>query len=247
MINIICVKEGNKYSSDYVNRLHLMCRIHLEHFYEKVNMRFMCYTDDPRGIDRDIEILPIPDEYHLGGWWDKLGIFRKGLIPNPNGFKVLYLDLDTVIQQDLKSIIDFYCHEAPVGVHLYWDETTTNGNYQYKTLRYKIPFNSSVMLFYPQFCYEIWDKFWKDPNHYIFKYYGDDKFLGNEFKFQTFPKGWIYSRLYGMDPDNMHNILCKVPGGSQEVAYYPDAKICLMNGPTTPEHYTDLERYWMHK
>ena len=246
MINIICVKEGDKYSADDVNRLHLMCRVHLKHHYKKSGLRFMCYTDDARGIDRDIEILPIPDKYHLGGWWDKMGIFREGLIPNPNGFKMLYLDLDTVIQQDLDSIIDTRCNTGLVGVHLYWDETTTDGNYPYKTLRYKKPFNSSVMLFYPRFCHYIWEKFWPNHNDHIFKYYGDDKFLANEIEYSTFPKGWIYSRLYGMDKDNMHNILCKVPGGSLEVAYYPEAKICLMNGPTTEHHYEDLKKYWMH-
>ena len=245
MINIICVKEGDKYSADYVNRLHLMCCLNINR-----PMRFMCYTDDARGIDRDIEILPIPDKYHLGGWWDKMGIFRKGLIPNPNGFPVLYLDLDTVIQQNLDDMITYgsITRKNLTGIHLYWDETTTDGNFPVKSLRYKVPFNSSVMMFYPRNQWYIWDKFWAFHDDFIFKYYGDDKFLGNELENKTtWPSGWIYSRLYGMDSENMHNILCSVPGGSQEVAYYPDAKICLMNGPTLPAHYKDLEKYWMHK
>ena len=40
---------------------------------------------------------------------------------------------------------------------------------------------------------EIYEKFMKDPEYYIFKYHGDDRFLYHETRHDTFEPGKIYS------------------------------------------------------
>jgi hypothetical protein len=43
------------------------------------SIRFICITEDPKGIDECVEILPFPDEVlsaHWDGWWLKAYVFR---------------------------------------------------------------------------------------------------------------------------------------------------------------------------
>ena len=48
--NVICIKWGNKFGADYVNRLYKMVEknLTLEH-------RFVCFTDDSKGIVEGVE------------------------------------------------------------------------------------------------------------------------------------------------------------------------------------------------
>ena len=65
MLNVVCVKWGDwcaPHGARYVNNLYWGVRrnLTLEH-------RFMCFTDDPTGLDRGIEVRPLP--LNLKGWW----------------------------------------------------------------------------------------------------------------------------------------------------------------------------------
>jgi hypothetical protein len=101
MVNIVCIKWGDKYAPDYVNKLAAMVRRHLSRPH-----RFVCLTEDSRGIDGSIECLPLPDQDIPGltGWWHKLSLFRPTLhdLTGPT----LFLDLDLVITQDLGPFLD---------------------------------------------------------------------------------------------------------------------------------------------
>jgi hypothetical protein len=233
-LNVICVKWGDKYGPEYVNRLKSMMT---KYCTRPFNM--WCYTDDKYGIDYDIEIIDIPEDEMLEGWWNKVSVFKSNM---PYEGRCLYLDLDTVIQNNIDDLIYYKPYEL-CGVWTYWNEVWTDGDYEYATLRHKVPFNSSVMTWNKNQCTWIWDHFWKDHHEYIMKYYGDDKYLGNETEYSTFPQEWIYSRLYG---DGIHKPTDKArfAFGAQMVHYRPDAKICLMNGPTSEPHYARFEEQW---
>ena len=45
-VNVLCIKWGTKYGSDYVNRLYRMVGRHLRRPF-----RFVCLTDEPERID----------------------------------------------------------------------------------------------------------------------------------------------------------------------------------------------------
>jgi len=83
---ILCLKHGTKYSAEYVNKLYNMVARNCTLDYE-----FVCLTDDPKGINENIKILPLPG--HLQGWWCKPYMFSKDL---PLKGTVLYMDLDVV-------------------------------------------------------------------------------------------------------------------------------------------------------
>ena len=76
--NVICMKWGDKYSADYVNILFNMVSRNLS-----TPFRFVCFTDDPKGINEQVEVfdlpsLNLPNNIPERGWL-KLTTFSKTL------------------------------------------------------------------------------------------------------------------------------------------------------------------------
>ena len=99
MIQIVCVKWGNKYSASYVNILFDMIRRNL---LETTKFQFICFTDDASGLNEAIETRKLPN--NLEGWWNKLWLFSYGA--GLDG-QVFYFDLDTVIVGELDSLLAY--------------------------------------------------------------------------------------------------------------------------------------------
>ncbi len=108
--NILCIKWGTKYGSQYVNRLMDGVRRNLSQ-----SARLLCLTDDAEGIDSDVEIHPLPvtpfdedafDSRKGGETWRKVGLFQPGLADLSGD--TLFLDLDVVITG---SLDDFFTYE----------------------------------------------------------------------------------------------------------------------------------------
>ena len=141
--------------------------------------KFICYTDDSNGVN--CETIHIPKEDDLEIYWNKLAIFKKHLFKGD----CIYFDLDIVIQNNIDELINY--NDTLTGVYTYWNDLYTDSEYQYTSLRFKTPFNSSVLTWRAEDYYYIWDKFIENKDWYIVKYGGDDKFIGNEINnIQTF-------------------------------------------------------------
>ena len=94
---VACVKQGTKYGPKYVNRLHSMARRNSE-----LDLRFVCFTDDPSGLDDGIDARPLPDD-GFQGWWNKVSLFRDDL---PDiGERFLYFDLDVVLTGNIDQLL----------------------------------------------------------------------------------------------------------------------------------------------
>ena len=97
-VNVICMKWGNKFPVDYVNRLYGMVSRHLNRPF-----RFVCFTDDANNIRTQVEIQPLPalnipsDTPERG--WRKLTVFAQDF-GGLSGM-TLFLDLDVVIVGNL--------------------------------------------------------------------------------------------------------------------------------------------------
>jgi hypothetical protein len=137
IIHFATVKWGFKYGPDYVNIFYDMLKRNLPDPLD-FTPRFVCFTDEPSGLDKNIETRPLPPD--LKGWWNKLYLFKTGVFEE--GARVVYMDLDTAIVGDVGDLAayrgafailrDFY---RPRGL------------------------NSSVMLWRGGFGAEIWDSF----------------------------------------------------------------------------------------
>lgn len=103
MDNVLCMKWGTKYPSEYVNILAQNVRRFLKRPH-----RFVCFTDDSNGLDSRIDVLPLPELDLPAGLpergWNKLTLFKKDL----GGLEgtALFLDLDLIILQPLDPFFD---------------------------------------------------------------------------------------------------------------------------------------------
>ena len=84
---VVCVKYGTKYGPDYVNKLYHGVQKNLT-----IPHNFICYTEDPSGLDKEINVAPLNKGFD--GWWNKASIFNGSF---QDGTKVIYIDLDMII------------------------------------------------------------------------------------------------------------------------------------------------------
>lgn len=214
MINVVCVKWGDKYCAQDVNRLRAMVARHLS-----LPHQFYCYTDNPACVNA--RIIPIPADNDLTVWWNKLALFQAGF-GGLNG-RVLYLDLDLVIQHNIDDVV-WHHPDGLTCVKAHW-----KGEQAVNYTNFNMDINSSVMTWNAGDCTAIWDHFAAGKETFLGTYLGMDRFLYHEgFQFKHWPKGWIYSRLNGIDLRcNYYEYKKNI---KFEVFLFPSAKICLLNG-----------------
>ncbi len=100
---ILCMKWGDKYGPEYVNRLYGMVRRHL-----RGEFRFVCLTDSAAGLRAEVDCLPIPDLALPDGLpergWKKLTTFSADL----HGLQgtALFLDIDIVIVDSIDALFE---------------------------------------------------------------------------------------------------------------------------------------------
>jgi len=104
MENVICMKWGVKYSPNYVNILAGMVRRHLH-----LPHRFVCFTENPQGLDSRIEVRPLP-KMELPGHlpergWRKLSVLGEQLADLQG--RALFLDVDVLILDDLEPFFTY--------------------------------------------------------------------------------------------------------------------------------------------
>ena len=105
--NVVCMKWGDKYGPEYVNILARMVARNIT-----IPYRFICFTDNPDGLDEGIEVRPIPafpePDWEWGRWcpaWRKLTLLDDP-VSDLKG-KLLFFDLDVVIVGNLDSFFSF--------------------------------------------------------------------------------------------------------------------------------------------
>lgn len=99
IVNIITVKQGNRYGHEYVNKMYNMVRRNITFPF-----RFHCITDDHTGIRDNIRVISLPEDMPFSGWWVKPYMFKTGLFKH--GIN-LYFDLDLVIVRNIDKLITY--------------------------------------------------------------------------------------------------------------------------------------------
>lgn len=150
--NIITLKWGNRYGSDYVNRLASAVRRHT-----KSPVQIICFTDDTTGIDPSVQTFPIPTidlpGLDMYSGWRKICLFQPGLPIEGLG---LFVDLDVVITGPMDDFFTFGEVEAIPIIHNW---VAVN-----KTWFQADPLigNSSVFRFQINQCTFVWDQFHRE-------------------------------------------------------------------------------------
>jgi|TARA_B100001094_G_C17806248_1_gene611575 hypothetical protein len=192
---ILTLLYGDKYTVDDVHRI-----------YDATNGKYnyVCLTDSDHAHllrpEINVEFINKDFESH----WKKIQLFSL-----TNIGKVLYLDLDIVIQSDIDVFFKYSKH--PTVCQTYWKDFGSK-------------FNSSVMTWNSKDCGYIFYHWLENPYYYMTKYNdNDDWFLYHEKLIQhTFPKGMIYSFLCGVDQET--------DTSPREFQIKPEYPIVLLNG-----------------
>jgi hypothetical protein len=237
-MNIICLKWGDKFSHEHVNRLYRMV---CKNFHDDFN--FICHTENANGIDRNIIIQPLPD-YDLEKWWWKLTLFEY-----PTKVPTLFLDLDVVIQNDITHLQDYCIENMLCTVKCYWKPNVTDIP---TPPHFDMCLNSSVMIWKGDLTH-AWNTFIKDPEYFMMKYNGIDSFLyyNHPEILLWFSRNEIYSRLFGIDANRYWNAKPETFTG---YFYEPSYPICIFNGwkrkvingkmMLEDRGYDGFEKYW---
>jgi hypothetical protein len=136
-VNVVCMKWGDRYPAVFVNRLYAMVMRNTSW-----RVTFVCFTDDPSGIRREVACQPMPRfEYDpaLGKYWPKLALMQ----PELGGLTgmTLFLDLDLVI---LGNIDAFFTHPGRFCIIREW-KTPELGYGNSSVLRFFIGADSHVI------------------------------------------------------------------------------------------------------
>ncbi len=109
MQTVICMKWGDRYGSDYVNKLYNMVSRSTQR-----PLRFICLTDDRSGIASEVECgeippIDLPADIRVKGWrklslWQDKLVAENGPIEGP----FLFFDLDIILPGGPQSVDDFF-------------------------------------------------------------------------------------------------------------------------------------------
>ena len=184
-LNIITLKWGARYGADYVNKLRRAVARHLTQPH-----RFVCFTDDPAGLDAGIDTFPIPaidlpaDAAVTG--WRKLCLFRPDLPVEGLG---LFLDLDIVVTGSLNDFFTFgEVGDVPI-IH--------NWVPRHKTLFRADPLigNSSVFRFHLNHCAFVWEQFHREKDWALANFRPPQSYLTHCIRprMKFWPAEWVRS------------------------------------------------------
>jgi len=177
---VVCLKYGDKYNADYVNKLYAMVKRNLT-----IDHEFVCFTENPEGINEEIRIEPLPD-HPLKGWWYKPMFFNPNL---PIKGTILFFDLDVIIFDN----IDYLFMHDPGKFYIIRDfNRFVIKNYQ--------KFNSSVFRLNTGQHSEVWTNFIKNSESIMKRYQGDQDWIRVCItqNFNFWPDEWIQSYKWEM-------------------------------------------------
>lgn len=184
MQTIVCMKWGTRYGPEFVNR---MWRAIQRNTVRPT--RLVCLTDDPSGIDSDIECASIPDidlpPHLINLPWRKLALWKYPL-HNLSG-DILFLDLDLVITGSLDAMFDY-----EPGRYCVIENWTQRGQGIGNTSAFRFPAGKHAF---------IYDDFQLNPKAVLDQYRIEQVYISREIKDQIFwPRDWCVSFKHSLLP-----------------------------------------------
>lgn len=228
---IVTLKVGTKYSSDYVNRLYDQCKKHLT-----IPFTFACVTEDPVGINNDVEIVPLELNKNIEGWWYKPFMFDKNF---PLKGTLLFLDLDLIVFKNMDRLFTY----KPGKFCVIRDFT------RHQVSSWK-KFNSSIVRVETGQKAHVYDDFISSPSTITKRYRGDQDWLYAQVTedFEYWPDEWIQSYKWEMrgNPKLVWKSDHKDFEEIGDPKIKPDTFIAVFHGDPKPELCLDpwVRKFW---
>lgn len=179
--NVVCLKWGEKYSPHYVNVLYNMVKRH-----SSLTDNFICLTDDPTGINDDVDIRILPTNLPIKGWWFKPYIYSRD-----NGIDgdILFMDLDVIIFNNMDKL---WTHDLENAMFI--------RDFNRKINPSCTKFNSSVFRIPGKTLNWVWEDFINDHERITSRMPGDQDYMYQKLKdhAQLWPDNWIQSYKWEM-------------------------------------------------
>jgi hypothetical protein len=231
MLNVVVIKWGTKFTPTHINILYRSVKANLS-----VPHNFVCFTDNPNGLDSEIIVKPLWDNpFDLKGNYRKLGIYNIDILHSLD-CDILLLDIDTVITGDIT-------HFAKLKKNTLWRAPSlTQKGFVYNT--------SLVRIVDTKFR-KAWDLFQKDHIGLI----NSAKFEGN----WSGTDQAIISHLFGetsniiTEEDGIislrdHSNICQndeLPDWVRIVSFYHNSKYGDMSNLKLHEKHPWLVKHWL--
>jgi hypothetical protein len=223
---VVCLKYGTKYSADYVNKLYNMVSRNLT-----VQHEFVCFTENPNGIDERIRVEPIPIMSGVTGWWYKPLFFNPNLILKGT---LLFLDLDMVIFKNIDYLFEYeptkFCIIRDFNRHVV-------KNYN--------KFNSSIFRLTTGMHSEVYNNFIQSPTSILNRYHGDQDWIRASISdggYAYWPEEWIQSYKWEMRGKPAFD---KGPRGNRDFetngdpVILDDTSVAVFHGDPNPHNCKD--------
>lgn len=247
--NCICLKYGTSYGPEYVNRLRAGLARHTEG-----DLRFLCMTEDRTGIDRNVEILPLPAEPFAPrmeaalamapkrGRLKKISLFRPDLITDLEG-PLLIFDLDVVIIGGIDALRD----HAPgkVAMRREWHGSRAIPS----------PGHGSVEKIEPARHSYLYEDMARNPEAAVAFGYGSEQSYTSlsaqkRGDLAFFPDEWIVSFKYDCRPPRPLNLFLEPrrPAQARVVCFHGHPKMSeAVNGYRAGPFKSTRPCRWLHK
>ena len=141
MIDVVCLKWGHKFSSEYVNNLFSGIERN-----STVPFKFHCFTDNDSGILENITCHKLPD-LDITGWWYKLWLFSNDM-PFKLGDRIMFFDLDTLVTGNIDDILEYDCPYDLTGLRNFF---------------YPDKFASGLLMWRHGTQTQVWTEFLSEP------------------------------------------------------------------------------------
>ena len=182
-VNILTLKVGDKYSSEYVNKLYNGIKKN-----STTPFTFYCYTEDPTGLLDDIQVVDLHPKDAVEKQWYKID-FHSWDLEGKN----IVMDIDQVIIEDFDEILEFDLPKDRYGVVYRWWSNNVD----------VCPINGGFQMFWNGTSKHLYDKFYEDPQHWQTHYInigeaegpvnGEQNFVYNncDLEFEYIPHWWF--------------------------------------------------------
>lgn len=213
MVCCVLVQGEYPYTPEYVRRLHVMCRRYITRPF-----RFVCFTDDPGAIDTSagIELGYTAKIQDCFAFWTKLRLFDYF---RRTSARILYLDLDVLLVNDLAPIIDFPATLALTEDAFITERAHINTDRYGRRLVRR--FNSSVMVWDGGTYAHLWDEWTVNAAQQLST--DQDWIAEQAWDAQPLPLSWFprASRVQPPWDADAKVVLCKKPKNHEAIQKWP--------------------------
>ena len=99
-ISFVCMKWGNKYGAEYVNKLFNGISKNIK----DKKFDFWCITENSNELNSNIKVLPLTCDFK--GWMKKSYLFSSEVVKNFSK-RICFIDLDMIVYNDISYLIDY--------------------------------------------------------------------------------------------------------------------------------------------